>query len=173
MEMTYEFSQKLTVKKSYDIIVAGGGVAGVAAAVSAARNGRSVLLLEKSNILGGLGTLGLVNLFVPMCNGRGVPVIRGMAEFREPSRICGVIFNDCSEMYYRTYGPVIEEASGIPVLGYLPHMEEAVFESRHLGLMTAEEIRDLEERIQEGLKEGRRLNWEEGPQTGPNMSQAR
>ena len=74
-------------------------------------------------------------------------VIRGMAEFREPSRICGVIFNDCSEMYYRTYGPVIEEASGIPVLGYLPHMEEAVFESRHLGLMTAEEIRDLEERI--------------------------
>ena len=80
MEMTYEFSQKLTVKKSYDIIVAGGGVAGVAAAVSAARNGRSVLLLEKSNILGGLGTLGLVNLFVPMCNGRGKQIIFGLAE---------------------------------------------------------------------------------------------
>ena len=74
-------------------------------------------------------------------------VIRGMAEFRNPSRICGVIFNDCSEMFYKMYAPGIEEASGIPVLGYLPHMEEAVFESRHLGLMTAEEIGDLSERI--------------------------
>ena len=74
-------------------------------------------------------------------------VIRGMAQFRDPSRICGVIFNDCSEMYYRMYGPLIEEESGIPVLGYLPHMEEANFESRHLGLMTAEEIQDLSERI--------------------------
>ena len=58
-----------------------------------------------------------------------------------------MIFNDCSEMYYRMYAPVIEAESGIPVLGYLPHMEEAVFESRHLGLMTAEEIRDLADRI--------------------------
>ena len=74
-------------------------------------------------------------------------VIKGMAEFRDPSRICGVIFNDCSEMYYRMYGPLIEEESGIPVLGYVPHMEEANFESRHLGLMTAEEIKDLSERI--------------------------
>ena len=80
MENTYEFSKKLTVKKSYDVIVAGGGVAGVAAAVSAAKHGASVLLLEKSNILGGLATLGLVNLFVPMCNGRGKQIIFGLAE---------------------------------------------------------------------------------------------
>lgn len=74
-------------------------------------------------------------------------VIKGMAQFRQPSRICGVVFNDCSEMYYRTYGPLIEAESGIPVLGYLPHMEEAGFESRHLGLMTAGEIQDLGARI--------------------------
>lgn len=74
-------------------------------------------------------------------------IIKGMCEFRTPSRICGVIFNDCSEMFYKTYGPAIEEESGVPVLGYLPHMEEAGFESRHLGLMTAEEIGDLAERI--------------------------
>jgi len=67
---TYTYTKQLTVKKSYDVIVCGGGVAGVAAAVSAANNGLSTLLLEKSNILGGLGTLGLINLFVPMCNGR-------------------------------------------------------------------------------------------------------
>ena len=74
-------------------------------------------------------------------------VIKGMCEFRAPSRICGVIFNDCSEMYYSTYAPAIEAECGIPVLGYLPHMEEAGFESRHLGLMTAEEIADLSARI--------------------------
>ena len=53
---------------------------GVAAAVSAAKNGCSTLLIEKSNILGGLGTLGLVNLFVPMCNGRGKQIIFGLCE---------------------------------------------------------------------------------------------
>lgn len=62
------------------MIVCGGGVAGVAAAVSAANNGLSTLLLEKSNLLGGLGTLGLINLFVPMCNGRGKQIIFGLAE---------------------------------------------------------------------------------------------
>ena len=66
--------------KSHDVVVVGGGVAGVAAALAAARHGASVLLIEKNCALGGLATVGLVNLFVPMCNGRGVPVMRGMAE---------------------------------------------------------------------------------------------
>ena len=66
--------------KAYDVIVAGGGVAGCAAALAAARNGASVLLIERNCALGGLATVGLVNLFVPMCNGRGVPILRGMAE---------------------------------------------------------------------------------------------
>lgn len=74
-------------------------------------------------------------------------VIKGTAEFRKPQRICGVIFNDCSEAYYNMYGRSIEQESGVPVLGYVPHMEEADFDSRHLGLMTAGEIEDLVERI--------------------------
>ena len=74
------YSRKIPVKKAYDVIVCGGGVAGVAAAVSAANRGCSTLLLEKSNMLGGLGTLGLINLFVPMCNGRGKQIIFGLAE---------------------------------------------------------------------------------------------
>ena len=72
--------KKLTMKKKYDVVVCGGGVAGVAAAVTAAKEGFSTLLLEKSNILGGLGTLGLINLFVPMCNGRGKQIIFGLCE---------------------------------------------------------------------------------------------
>ena len=74
-------------------------------------------------------------------------VIRGLAEFRPTARIAGVILNDCSKGYFDRYGSLLEEESGIPVLGYLPHMEEADFESRHLGLMTAGEIDGLKERI--------------------------
>ncbi len=73
-------TKKLQMKKRYDVIVCGGGVAGVAAAVTAAGKGHSVLLLEKSNILGGLATLGIINLFVPMCNGRGKQIIFGLCE---------------------------------------------------------------------------------------------
>ncbi len=80
MAETFSFSKQIPVKAGYDVIVAGGGVAGVAAAVTAAGRGVRVLLLEKSNILGGLATLGLVNLFVPMCNGRGKQIIFGLAE---------------------------------------------------------------------------------------------
>ena len=74
------YAKNLEVKKEYDVIVCGGGVAGVAAAVTAANNGLKTLLIEKSNILGGLGTLGLINLFVPMCNGRGKQIIFGLCE---------------------------------------------------------------------------------------------
>ena len=77
---TVTLTKKITMKKKYDVIVCGGGVAGVAAAVTAAKEGFSTLLIEKSNILGGLGTLGLINLFVPMCNGRGKQIIFGLCE---------------------------------------------------------------------------------------------
>ena len=75
------FQEQLPVReKSYDVIVAGGGVAGLAAALTARRAGKQVLLIEKSTMLGGLATLGLINLFVPMCNGRGTQIIFGLAE---------------------------------------------------------------------------------------------
>jgi hypothetical protein len=79
-------SQNKTKTGRYDIIVAGAGVAGIAAAITARRQGKSVLLLEKSVILGGLATLGLINYYVPMCNGRGTRIIYGLIdEFIERS----------------------------------------------------------------------------------------
>ena len=66
--------------KIYDIAVCGGGVAGVAAAIEAARSGKKVVLIEKATQLGGLATIGLINFFVPMCNGRGTQIIKGMAD---------------------------------------------------------------------------------------------
>lgn len=66
--------------KNYDVIVAGGGVAGVSAALAAARNGASVLLIEKECALGGLATLGLITIFLPLCDGRGNQVVYGIGE---------------------------------------------------------------------------------------------
>jgi len=55
-----EAERKTPVTEEVDVIVAGGGPAGVAAAVSAARNGAKTILVERYGHLGGLATGGLV-----------------------------------------------------------------------------------------------------------------
>lgn len=74
------YTEKIEKGGRWDIIVCGGGVAGVAAAVTAARSGKKTLIIEKSVNFGGLATNGLVNYFVPMCNGRGKQIIFGLAD---------------------------------------------------------------------------------------------
>ena len=69
-----------------DVLVVGGGLAGVSAAVAAARLGKKVTLLEKSIVLGGLATLGHVCVYLPICDGQGNRVFGGQAE--EFMRIC-------------------------------------------------------------------------------------
>jgi hypothetical protein len=66
--------------KRFDVVVVGGGIAGVAAAVSAARLGASTCLLEKNCVLGGLATAGNVVVYLPICDGEGNQVIGGIAE---------------------------------------------------------------------------------------------
>lgn len=63
-----------------DVLVIGGGFAGVAAALAAARAGKSVILLEKSIVLGGLATLGHVCIYLPLDDGLGHKVYGGLAE---------------------------------------------------------------------------------------------
>lgn len=63
-----------------EVLVVGGGPAGVAAAVAAARAGAEVILLERCNHLGGLSTGGLVIWIDRMTDWSGRPVIRGFAE---------------------------------------------------------------------------------------------
>ena len=71
----------------------------------------------------------------------------GFLHFRKKSHIAGVILNRVSSMYYERLAAAVEEASGLPVLGYLPESEEYRMESRHLGLFLPGEIDRLRERI--------------------------
>ena len=64
----------------YDVIVCGGGVAGVAAAIAAARTSDKVLLVEREYSLGGLATLGLICIYLPLCDGKGNKMSGGLAE---------------------------------------------------------------------------------------------
>lgn len=82
MENTNLLTQEITVTPagSYDIVVVGGGIAGCAAALSAARMGRKVLLLEKMTMLGGLATAGHIVIYLPLDDGYGRQVIGGIAE---------------------------------------------------------------------------------------------
>lgn len=73
--------------------------------------------------------------------------IQGLQRFRDPSRIAGLLLNDCSPMLARSLGPMLERETGLPLLGYLPHLEDAELASRHLGLQTAGEIGDLRARL--------------------------
>ncbi|MDF1516077.1 MAG: FAD-dependent oxidoreductase, partial [Anaerolineae bacterium] len=66
--------------KEYDVIVAGAGVAGAAAALECARNGLKTALIEKTVMVGGLATSGLVNIYLPLCDGLGHQVLYGIAE---------------------------------------------------------------------------------------------
>lgn len=75
-----EEKRELHIKDNYDVIVIGGGVAGVAAAVSAARQKKRVCLIEREFALGGLATLGIVAIYLPLCDGRGHQLIGGLAE---------------------------------------------------------------------------------------------
>lgn len=69
-----------TLKGTYDVVVVGGGIAGVAASVSAAREGMTVLLIEKGVNLGGLATSGLISWYEPLCDGLGNQTTYGIAE---------------------------------------------------------------------------------------------
>ena len=68
------------ITSTYDIAVCGGGFAGISAALAAAREGKKVILFEKQYMLGGLGTAGLVTIYLPLCDGFGHQVSFGIAE---------------------------------------------------------------------------------------------
>lgn len=73
--------------------------------------------------------------------------VLGFLRFRTPSQIAGVIVNRVSAGYYPAAKALIEAETGAPVLGYLPRLDEAQLSSRHLGLVGADEVADLAQRV--------------------------
>lgn len=73
--------------------------------------------------------------------------ILGLKSLRQPHHIVGVILNKCSKMLYQRLKPVLEAETGVKIIGCLPYVEGAEFSSRHLGLYTAGEISDINQRI--------------------------
>ncbi|MBQ4090046.1 MAG: FAD-dependent oxidoreductase, partial [Clostridia bacterium] len=76
----FEPGRDIPVDHTCDVLVCGGGIAGIAAALAAARQGAKVLLLEREYALGGLATLGLITIYLPICDGKGRQVSFGLAE---------------------------------------------------------------------------------------------
>ena len=75
-----EPARLIDVVRSADVVVAGGGIAGISAALAASRSGAGTVLLEKECALGGLATLGLIVIYLPLCDGYGHQVIGGIGE---------------------------------------------------------------------------------------------
>lgn len=70
-------SAKIPVSRKVDVLVIGGGAAGVAAAIAAAQGGADTMLVEQRGFLGGMGTVALVPAFCPFTDKRK-PIIRGL-----------------------------------------------------------------------------------------------
>ena len=81
-------------------------------------------------------------------NGRGKSIsilaeISGYLNFKK-NNIKGVILNNISEGMYSIFKKAIEEELKIEVFGFLPPLKDVEFKSRHLGLITANEIEDIQ-----------------------------
>ena len=75
-----------------------------------------------------------------------IPLIKGMVEYLE-NPVAGVILNRCSKGMFQMMKGEIEKVLPLKVVGYFPQKEGIHIGSRHLGLMTAAEIHNLDQVI--------------------------
>lgn len=88
---------------------------------------------------------GTPTVLVVGCKGMGLSVaalVSGYLNFRE-NNIRGVIFNQISPGIYPYYKKIVEENTGLKAYGFLPQDSSVALKSRHLGLVTAQETREL------------------------------
>ncbi len=76
-------------------------------------------------------------------------MIQGFLSFYPDNTICGVILNQCTAMTYQILAAEIKKRffGKIIPLGFLPSLPDCRFESRHLGLITAAEVKDWKEKL--------------------------
>ena len=89
---------------------------------------------------------------VLIVNARGMSLsvlaqIQGFLTLYPDNHIRGVILNRCSPMTYPALAQAITRRFSLIMLGYLPELPACSLESRHLGLVTADEVEDLQDRL--------------------------
>lgn len=84
------------------------------------------------------------------CGGKSLSAAAETAGFLNflPNNIKGVILNNVSPSLEKTYRDMIREETGAEVYGVMPKIKEAAFESRHLGLVTADETEDISDKME-------------------------
>lgn len=95
-------------------------------------------------------TLGLPVLLMAEPKGQSLTLaaeLKGLVNFRTPSHIAGILLNNCTARMHALLAPMLEKETGLPVLGFLPKLPEAVIGSRHLGLYTAAEVENLQQKL--------------------------
>lgn len=118
----------------------------------------------------GIGTQGCASTYdvaartdtpvVLVVNARGMytsagAVIKGFQSFRPNSGLHGVIFNGVSPMVYSGLKQIAAD-TGVKALGFLPNMPQLTISSRHLGLITADEIDDIHRKLEQLGEEAER-----------------
>ncbi len=86
-------------------------------------------------------------VLVVNCRGQSVSVaalVKGFLEFRRDNRIAAVVFNCFSPMLYPELKALVEQECSVAVAGFLPPMPDCTLESRHLGLVTADETNNIQ-----------------------------
>lgn len=115
---TYKLMREIPIEDGYDVVVAGGGPAGSAAAICSARLGAKVLLVEATGCLGGMATSGLVTAFDPMADGEKILVGGFMRELVETmykrSFLAPHVYPDFWRKHYHRWTPFKSE--GLKVL---------------------------------------------------------
>ncbi|MBQ7265849.1 MAG: cobyrinate a,c-diamide synthase [Firmicutes bacterium] len=82
-----------------------------------------------------------------MLNSLGA-VLKGFVTYRENSGIAGIIFNRLPANLYDVVSYIALDLGVVP-LGYLPNLDEGLFESKDIGLVTPDNISEFHERVDE------------------------
>ncbi len=116
------FTKSLPVRYDVDVMVLGGGPAGCAAAVTAARGGAKVLLVEGQACLGGLGTAGMIPAFMTFGDGEnflaagfGKEILEKMWEIGGVTDGSGMSWSIRAEALKRAYDEMLK-AAGVEFL---------------------------------------------------------
>ena len=88
-------------------------------------------------------------ILVVNAKGKGTSLLAELSGYLNftDNNVKAVILNNCSEGMYPAYKKAVEKAFDVKVLGFMPKVPEAGLESRHLGLITADEIEGLERKL--------------------------